>query len=457
MTAAKHSVLLAQDGSNLWRALASLAIPSIISGWLKTAFLVVDTYFAGQINTVALGALSAATFFVWMFFSFSAMNSIGVMSQVSQAMGRRDDEAVVAIIKKGLSSAVVPGLLVSAGLIVVSRTALGFLGLPEDVQQGVADYLLYLALLGPFLWFFDTMDAALRGMGDAKTPLVLLCVFVGFNVLLNGIFAMGWFGFPALGIAGIALATGVAWFMGCFAMLIIFWRRGLFRPSKANPPRAWQLWRIGLPITLSGVFFDLIWLVLTPWVAQDGAAALAAVSIGHRLEAYGYMTSVGFGMATAALVGQAVGMQNATLAHRVAGMAARWAFGFNVIWIIVLLSFPAFFFGLFTDDVQVWHFGLAYLSLAAIGTPFQAWDIIYNDAFAGSGRTVFPMVIDIVGYACRIPLAWVLMAFWGAAGVFGAIGVSAAITGVVLPLAFHRWGTHLGKGQGVVSPTVHHP
>ena len=68
-----QNVILRSDGSDLGKSLARLAVPSIISGWLKTAFLVVDTYFAGLISTDALGALSAATFFVWMFFSLSLL------------------------------------------------------------------------------------------------------------------------------------------------------------------------------------------------------------------------------------------------------------------------------------------------------------------------------------------------------------------------------------------------
>jgi putative MATE family efflux protein len=433
--------------------MVSLAVPSILSGWLKTAFLVADTYFAGLISTEALGALSAGTFFVWMFFSFSAMNSIGVMSQISQAVGARDQEAVNAIVRKGLWSALIPGLLTSLLLMIVSKAGLGFLGLPSAVEQSVSDYLFCLALMGPFLWIFDTLDCVFRGTGDAKTPLQLLLFFVVLNVFLNAGFVLGWGPFPQLGVAGIALATGTSWLLGSLAMLYLCWRRGLLRKTPSPVPKSWSFWRIGLPITMSGVFFDLIWLILTPWIAKDGAAALAAVSIGHRLESYGYMTSVGLGIATAALVGQAVGLQKPDLAYKIAGKAARAAVGFNALWALVLLIWPAFFFGLFTDDVSVWDFGMAYVALAVVGTPFQALDTIYNDAFAGTGRTVVPMVIQVLAYSMRIPIAWLLMQYWGAPGVFAAIGFSAALSGLLMPMAFRRWGNRWENGQGVLSPT----
>ena len=348
-----QNIVLQPDGNNVGTALVRLAVPSILSGWLKTAFLVVDTYFAGLISTDALGALSAATFFVWMFFSFSAMNSIGVMSKIAQAVGANDEALINAIVRKGLVSALVPGVLTSVLLVFVAKFGLGGLGLPENVETGVTDYLIYLALLGPFLWVFDTLDCVFRGTGDTKTPLKLLLVFVGLNVVLNGGFALGWGPFPQMGVPGIALATGTSWLLGSMVMLLICWRRGLLTKTDAPAPANWALWQIGLPITLSGVFFDLIWLVLTPWIAKDGAAALAAVSIGHRLESYGYMTSVGLGIAAAALVGQAVGLQKPQLAHKIAGLAARAAVGFNALWALILMIWPLFFYGLFTDDVMV--------------------------------------------------------------------------------------------------------
>ena len=63
------------------------------------------------------------------------------------------------------------------------------------------------------------------------------------------------------------------------------------------------------------------------------------------------------------------------------------------------------------------------------------------------------MVINVLTYGLRIPVAWLLMREWGAPGVFAAIGLSAALSGFIMPAAFRYWGTRWENTRGVVSPT----
>jgi Na+-driven multidrug efflux pump len=63
------------------------------------------------------------------------------------------------------------------------------------------------------------------------------------------------------------------------------------------------------------------------------------------------------------------------------------------------------------------------------------------------------MLIQVLAYSLRIPIAWLLMQYWGASGVFAAIGFSAALSGLLMPWAFRRWGTRWEKPPGVLSPT----
>ena len=242
----------------------------------------------------------------------------------------------------------------------------------------------------------------MQGMGDAKTPLLLLCVFVFLNVILNGVFAMGWWGFPPLGIAGIALATGTAWLLGAAVMLALFWRKGLLRATPSEAPRTWSLWAMDCPShTFGGVVrFNLARfnaLGRPRWGAGIGGREHRPSPGSVRLHDLRWFRH-GHGR---------VGWPGGRHGQRSVGAsggglrAARWAFGFNAVWVAVLLLHPDFFFGLFTEDPEVWHFGLAYLSLAAIATPFQAWDTIFNDAFAGSGRAVSPWWLTCWGMPCE--------------------------------------------------------
>ena len=114
-----------------WRALLHMAVPTIGAGWLRSSYLLVDTWTAGRLSTPELGALSAAMFFAWMFHSLSAMVSIGALSVVARRFGAGDRSGMRRATRLALMLAVALGLLCSGALFVIAPRALSWMSLPD--------------------------------------------------------------------------------------------------------------------------------------------------------------------------------------------------------------------------------------------------------------------------------------------------------------------------------------
>lgn len=425
------------DGERgVWRAIYRMSWPTVLAAWLKSSFMLADTLCAGRISTTALAGLSAAIFFVWMFNSLSLTNSLGTLSLMARAKGAYDEEKLRATFRRALVLGPLLGTLASLAMALLGPTALHLIGLEGEVLASARAYLVAIAVVGPGLWFFDTIEQAFRGTGDARTPLLVTALFAVVNLVLNPLLAFGYGPLPALGLTGIAASSGVAWFGGGFVLLGIAKQRGLLRASSAPSPKAWSIWRVGLPTAGVGICFDLIWVTLTPLLALSGPAALAAVAVGHRLESVSYLMSAGIGMACASLVGQAVGMQREDIARAVAFRSALGGLALSCGWIgLVVIAAPVVI-PFFNDDPQVLDFGLRYVWLAAMPSILQGTELIFTGAFSGTGKTLLPSVLMLVSYAVRIPLAGLFVVPFGASGVFGAIGFTAALSGVVVMIAF---------------------
>lgn len=67
-----------------------------------------------------------------------------------------------------------------------------------------------------------------QGMGDAKTPLMIVLVLNMTNIILSYILIFGFIGIPALGIGGAALAYDISYVV---AAALAFWF--LLKKSKA--------------------------------------------------------------------------------------------------------------------------------------------------------------------------------------------------------------------------------
>ena len=143
-----------------------------------------------------------------------------------------------------------------------------------------------------------------------------------------------------------------------------------------------QVVRIGLPTAVTGVVFSLIYVLVTRTATQFGTPALAALGIGHRVESWLFMIGVGFGAATAAIVGQNLGAGRADRAERAGWLSTGFCSLFGVVACIVELLFPEQFAGIFSHDPAVIAEGAKYLRIAA----FSATGHLRRDRLGGRSR-----------------------------------------------------------------------
>lgn len=431
---------IGDDGAGLNRAVFRLALPTTGAGWLKASFLFVDTWCAGALSTTALAGLSAAVFFVWMYHSLSGLNSQGALCHVAQARGRHDEEAVKACWRRGAVQALALGCAMSALFLATTPRIVEHLDLTTEVVVEAQRYLVVIALVGPAFWLFDCLEQCFRAVGDAQTPLWVVAGFALLNLALDPILALGFGPIPAFGIIGIGAATGLSWVVGAAILFVLARRRGYLAKSHGKAPPVWAFLRVGAPTALSSVGFDLIWVLMVPLIAVGGPPAVAAVSIGHRLESVAWLTAVGLGAATSALVGQAVGAGRTRLSRAIAMRAAVMSVVFSGAWSMLLIAFGAEALAIFTDDAATIDVGLDYIALAVFALVFQTLEVVFFAAFAGGGRTGVPSALALLTYGMRWPLAAALVKTWGIAGVFMAIGCTASVAGILVTIAYWRMG-----------------
>jgi putative MATE family efflux protein len=427
-----------QDGRSLVRVLARMAVPTVLSGLLRSSFALVDTLTAGRLSTDAQAGLTTAVFFAWMFHSLSSMVSIGALSHVARATGAGDPDLAGRIGLRALAIAARFGALFSAAFFVTAPIAVTSSGLGEGALFASA-YLRMLAVFGVFFWIQDTLEQTLRGAGFARVPVQVLLVTASLNALLNPFFAET----LGMGLRGLALATGLSWGLGALALAVFARRRGLLRRSDGPVPRIRDFLRIGLPVAWSGVAFDLVWVALAPIAALTGPVTLAAIGIGHRLESIGYLTAAGLGHATAALVGQSLGASRAALARRITWAALSVGLSLNALWAIVLIVFDRSLYALFSVDEAVHVAGVDYIALCAVPMVFQSVETVLLGAFEGMGKTIAPFAVSLGSYLLRIPLAYGLVSL-GAAGIFATTGITSMIAGVLVGLLFLIKGPRAG-------------
>jgi Na+-driven multidrug efflux pump len=223
--------------------------------------------------------------------------------------------------------------------------------------------------------------------------------------------------------------------------IVIAFRRGLLRVGVIQWSAIWSVCRVGLPTALTGITFSVIYVVLTRTTTRFGVPALAALGIGHRIESWLFMIGVGFGAATAAIVGQNLGAGRGDRAYRAGWLAVGFCTVPGVIACVTELAFAPQFASLFTGDVAVIAEASRYLRIAAVAQLAVCAEIVLEGAMGGAGDTIPPMITSTVFTAARIPLAAWAANRWNSVGIWWVLTVTAVCRalGMIVLWKSRRW------------------
>ena len=335
-------------------ALARLALPAVASSLLMTLFTSVDMYWVGRyLGASALAAVSTSVFWIWLVIAAGEMVSVGLTAVAARRHGERDAAGAARAAGNALVfSLLLAFVIAGAGLLLLPQL-FAMMGMPEDVAALGRRYLGAYLLGAPLVFGFFAVDAAFRASGDTRTPFALLTVSIAVTLVLDPVLILGLWGAPQLGIAGAAVATVLTRGAAFVMALVIAVRRGIIDLRRPRPFAVGTILRVGLPTAVTGAFFSLIYVALTRTTTQFGTPALAALGIGHRVESWLYMVGVGFGAATAAIVGQNLGAGRVDRAERAGWISVWFCTALGTITGFAALAFADPIAGWFSTDPQV--------------------------------------------------------------------------------------------------------
>ena len=439
-TRAAQLALLSPD-----RAAFTLAWPGIIEQLIRASGQTVVIAFIGHLGAVATAAVGASLQFTFLLFPVFNALSIGTIALVSRRMGEHRAADASDVVRQSLVLGAVLGVLTGALFAIFAQGLLGLIGAADDVAAAGAPYLAFVGGLNVFGTISIIGVSAMRAAGDTRTPMWLS--FAGSALTVPATYLL--VTVAGLGIIGAAYAQIAVSVAFCVATVALLWR-GIAGLRIGGG--TWRLDRATLRslASISGYsagesfLFSLGILGLGFLAFRLGTEAYAAHQLVSQLESLSFLPCVGFSAASAALVGQSLGMRDPARAMRSGWAATRQAIIWTTLAGAALALFPRLLLAIFTNDQGVITAGVGALVVIGFAQPAQAVNFTMGGALRGSGDTRFTLTTTIVNwFLVRLPLA-VLFAFplgLGLAGIWLAILVDYCVRAVILSLRFRsgKW------------------
>ena len=488
--------LRTQLATERYAGVLALALPAVGEQLLNMLVGLADTFMVGHIGASAVAAVGLSNQAVMLITTFYAAVATGVTALVARHTGARQADIANRVLAQGYLLGLTFGVICTVFAIALAVPIMRLLRAPADVVAPGAAYLSIVATTFVLAAWLFVGNAALRGFGDTRSPMLVMVAVNVVNIGVAYLFIYGPGPFPALGVTGSAIGAAIGRGVGGLVVTGLLLRGRPFRgappvaleeetqgrqrdpensgtlpvsPVERSPrrrtgqspgalpatplrlrldllrPNAEQLRRIsniGLPAGAEQLVMRLGMTTYITTVAALGTAAYAAHQVALQVESLSYMPGFGFAVAATTLVGQGLGANNPRRARADGYLARRLAVAFMSTMGLVFFLFPAQIMSVFIDDPVVIALGVWPLRLVAFSQPMLATQMVFSGALRGAGDTRATLMVTSAGlWLVRVPLAFFLTARLGLIGAWIAMGIDLNLRGLGMWLRFRsgKW------------------
>ncbi len=436
------------------KAVRLIAIPSSIGFLFNTLFNVVDTYFAGQLSVSALAGLTVSFPIFLITIALASGIGNGATALAAIGLGKKDKNEYHNIAKNALFLSIVTALI----LVLIAPFAIpGLLALAGAEGETLANGLAYMNILiyGAIFQILNfSINGLLSAQGNSKPFRNFLILGFFLNIFLDPLFIFGWFGLPALGTAGVAIATVIVQAVGSVYLLISLVRSSsfdmtLFKQAKINRKHTLDLMKQSIPVALNTATVSIGIFIIQYFIYRFGTdETIAGYGAALRVEQIALLPTIGLNIATVAIVGQNFGAQRFDRIRQTIKQVVKYSFITLSIGLLIFYTFAPQLVGLFNADPLVIAEGVNYLRIEGLAIYSYSLIGIASSVLQAIKKPYYALIIGIIRQLFPFIMFYVLGEILG-------LGVSGIWWGIVIinyfavALAWTIASNLLGKSEKV--------
>lgn len=377
-----------------------VAVPASVGFFFHTMFNVVDTWWAGRIDTEAVAALSLSLPVYFIITSLASGIGTGATALMGSALGAGDRKEASLVAVQMLSFGIFVSLFLAWFGLTFSPAIFSWLGATDRYLETCLAYMNPIFAFNVVTVFLYLFNAILQSQGDTKSFRNVLVFTALLNVILDPWFIHGGFGLPAMGLAGVAWVTVILQGLGAVYLLFKARKTGLMITARGRNliprPRVYgQIAHQGFPAALNFMTIALGFFIIFRFVSRFGPEASAAYGIATRIDQIVLLPTMGLNVASLTITAQNFGAEQYARIRE----TFRKTLTYGAI-LILPLSLPILLFAeplmrFFTDDPAVIAIGAEYLRIDAFTLFGYVVIFISVSALQGMKRPLFAIWMGI--------------------------------------------------------------
>ncbi len=422
------------------KKLMQYAVPLVVMNLMQSLYSMVDLVVSGYfIGSRGISGINNSSQIILLLTQVIIGLTQGGNILISQFFGAKKDEERKKTTNTLFFSFMVLSVLTAAAMYSAAGRVLKILSAPA-YEEALA-YLRICSIGLIFIFGYNALVAAVRGVGDSRHPMKIIIAATLTNVALDLLFVGG----LQMGTGGAAAATVISQGLSFLLIALHVGRnRELFGVHFLRPAFVWDMfWRIlklGIPCAVQMSLAGLSWLTVTRFINSYGVAASAGGGVSAKIKDFCQLFISAMSSAAASMTAQTLGAGKTERAKEVLYTAMKITLTAAVVLIVVVEVCAPLLVQIFTQDPEAARIAALNLRIEIIGQLFYAVFMICHGFAVGAGHTWFVLISSFVNcILVRVILVIALNPLLGLPGIFLACMI-APVSSIPLGMIYVKSG-----------------
>lgn len=437
------------------KLLFNMAIPMVVSMLMQALYNIVDSAFVGMYSTHALEAVSIAFPIQNLMIAFATGTGVGINALLSRHLGEKKFEEADTTANTGLFLAICSyALFALMGLTIVRP----FFSMQSDIAEVVnygEEYLAIILLCGFGIFGEITNERLLQATGRTVYSMITQGTGAIINIILDPIMIFGYFGMPALGVKGAAIATVIGQCVA-FALALIFNikvnKEINIKVSKIFKPKLKEIakiYEIGVPSIIMSSITSFLTVGMNLILKKFSEDAITVYGVYFKLNSFIFMPVFGLNNGMVPILSYNYGARKPDRIKKTIKLGMSCAVAYMLVGLAVFELIPNKLLMIFSASENVMSIGVVALRIIGLSFLFAGIGIVSSTVFQAIGNPLHSLLISVLRQLVIIlPVAYLLSLTGSVDNVWWSYPIAEVVSFVLCVLFLRRTFRKLHKSLG---------
>ena len=397
--------------------LVRMSGPAMFSMLIMSLYNIVDSLFVSSISEIALRSVSIIFPVQQLMVAFAVGTSVGVNSYVARRLGAEDPEAAGSAASHGLVLSFVNSLFFLVTGFLLAPAVVNLFSNHGEVISGSVDYLRIVTMASIGLFWQIHCEKIFQATGNMTRAMYIQLLGALLNIALDPILIFGWFGLPAMGVRGAAVATVIAQIIaGAIAVYLVLRKETVIKVSlksfRFQKHILAGIYRVGLPSLVMQSVTAMVGMVFNMIILPFSEIAITVLGVYLKLESFVFMPVFGIGQGMLPLMAYNFGAKRYDRVRQTLKSGLILMAGIMSFSMVLFQLIPRLLLAAFNATEEMYTMGIPAFRNISLCFIFAGIAIILSISFPALGKGTYSLFISIFRQlVLLLPLAR-LFAVW---------------------------------------------